>query len=77
MYGKDFTPGGTVRFTVENLAGYNGAKSIGIFATIKADGTFSDLVWDGRTWPRGGTANLRAIDQASGRSIVTSIPALY
>jgi hypothetical protein len=77
MYGKGFTPGGEVRFTVEDLAGASGSKSIGIFAIIKADGTFSDLVWDGRTWSRGGTAKLRAIDKASGQSITAPIPALY
>ncbi len=77
MSGKGFTPGGEVRFAVEDLAGASGAKSIGIFTTVKADGTFSDLVWDGRTWSRGGTANLRAIDKASGQSITTPIPALY
>ena len=77
MYGKGFTPGSEVNFTVENLAGATGAKSIGIFTTVKADGTFSNVVWDGRTWARGGTANLRAIDKASGQSITTPIPALY
>lgn len=77
MYGKGFTPGGEVRFTIEDLEGASGPKSIGIFAIIKADGTFSDLVWDGQTWPRGETAKFRAIDKASGQSITTPIPALY
>lgn len=77
MQGKGFTPGGEVRFAVEDLAGAAGPKGLGIFGVIKADGTFSNLVWDGRTWIRGGTANLRAIDKASGRSITAPIPALY
>lgn len=64
-------------FTDEDLAGAAGAKSIGVFTIVKADGTFSDVIWDGRTWAAGGTATLRAFDKASGQSITTTIPALY
>ncbi|NOG72856.1 hypothetical protein HJG45_21045 [Roseicella sp. DB1501] len=75
--GTGFTPGGTVRFSVENLDGMAGPKSTGVFTIAKADGTFTDVVWDGRTWSRGGAAHLRALDEASGRSVTASIPALY
>ncbi len=75
--GRGFTPGGTVRFGVEGLTGFQGTKSIGVFAIVRADGTFADVVWDGRTWDRGGNAQLRATDQATGRSDTYSVPALY
>lgn len=75
--GRGFTPGGTVRFSVEGLTGFQGIKSIGVFAIVRADGTFADVVWDARTWDRGGNAQLRATDQATGRSVTDPVPALY
>lgn len=75
--GTGFTPGGMVRFSVEGLEGMAGPKSTGVFTIAKADGTFTDVVWDGRTWPRGGTATLRALDEATSRSVTAPIPALY
>jgi hypothetical protein len=77
LSGQGFTPGGTIRFSVEGLANFQGAKSIGLFAVAKTDGTFSDVTWDGRTWPDGGRADIRALDQSTGKSVTVSIPALY
>ena len=77
MSGQGYTPGGTVRFSVRGLAGVAGEKSTGVFTNAKADGTFSDVVWEGRTWPAGGEAEIVALDQASGRSATAPIPPLY
>lgn len=76
--GRGFTPGGIVRFSVEGLQGTVGPKSTGVFTFARADGRLPDDVWwDGRTWPQGGTAALRALDEATGRTATYPIPALY
>jgi len=76
LSGQGFTPGGTARFSVEGLTNFQGAKSIGVSAIAKPDGTFSDVVWDGRTWSAGGDADIRGLDQSTGKSTTVSIPAL-
>ncbi len=74
--GRGFTPASFARFTIEDLEGAAGPISIGGSATVSGDGTFPEYIWDGRTWPRGGTATLRAVDVATGRSATAIIPAL-
>lgn len=76
--GRGFTPGGAARFSIEGLEGAVGAKSIGLFTFARSDGTLPDDVWwDGRTWPRGGTATLKATDEVTRRTASYPIPALY
>jgi len=77
MSGQGYNPGGTARFFVRGLSGFQGDKSTGVFTIVKADGTFSDVIWDGRTWSGGGDAEMVALDESSGRSTSASIPALY
>lgn len=75
--GQGFTSGGIVRFSVRGLNGFTGDKSIGVLAFPIADGTFPNVIWDGRTWSAGGNAQLVAFDQSSGRSVTAPIPALH
>jgi hypothetical protein len=78
MSGEGFTPGGAVRFTVVGLTGAQGEQTTGVFCTAKPDGTFSNVYWDGRRWPRGGDAEMKALDQSTGRTATYPlIPALY
>lgn len=77
LSGQGFTPGGVVRFSVAGLTNFQGQKSTGIFAIPNPDGTFSDVVWDGRTWTAGGDAEIIALDQATGRTVSKPIPPLY
>lgn len=77
LSGQGFTPGGTVRFAVGGLTNVNGRKSAGVFAIAQPDGTFHDVVWDGRIWNAGGNAEIFAIDEATGGEISRPIPALY
>lgn len=77
LSGQGFTAGGVVRFSVAGLTNFQGQKSTGVFAIPGPEGTFSDVVWDGRTWPAGGSAEIIALDQANGRTISRPIPALY
>ncbi len=75
--GTGFSSGQTVRFRVEGLTGMAGPKSIGVFANVRPDGSFGEASWDGRTWPNGGNARLRALDQATGLSATAPIPPLH
>jgi hypothetical protein len=75
--GRGFTPNARVELRVEGLTGMQGPKSTGLVITTRPDGSFGDNAWDGRTWPRGGDAQMRAIDQGSGLSTKQSIPPLY
>jgi hypothetical protein len=59
------------------LSGFSGDESTGVFTIAKADGTFSDVIWEGQTWAAGGDAEMLALDESSGRSTTTPIPALY
>lgn len=77
LSGTGFSPNERVEFRVEGLDGMQGAKSTGLVVTTRPDGSFKDSVWDGRTWQRGGDAQIRAIDHGSGLSKTHSIPPLF
>jgi hypothetical protein len=74
--GRHFSPGGTLILTIEGLIGYQGSKSMGR-AVASRDGTFHHP-WSGKTWERGGSAEIKCLDATSGRSASCPlIPALY
>jgi len=77
LSGEGYTPGGVVRFLVRGLSGFSGDESTDVFTIAKADGTFSDVIWERQTWAAGGDAEMLALDESSGRSTTTPIPALY